>query len=135
MSPRKPWRCVACHQHDVPRYNSRAIVCELCRDSAAARGLAWCTAGPHRVQATEMRKDGSICRACDAARARARYARNRERYQAAARDAWHANRDANNERRRRYRATHPGIWRNVDPEKRRARWRRYYETHRAALDA
>ena len=75
------WRCAACHlgADETERYHSRAIVCALCRDSAAARGLAWCGGrnlrAPHRVAAADMAANGA-CRACDAAASRARYHRD-----------------------------------------------------------
>lgn len=129
MTTRKPWRCAACHQDDVPRYHPRAIICELCRDSAAARGLAWCTRGRHRVCADAMSPSTTCCRACNAARnrkypdkrvgkpsgqrrpispeaRRAYYVRNRDRILAAARRHREAHREQLAAAQRAYHAAH-----------------------------
>lgn len=73
------WRCVACHESDVPRYATRAVVCELCRDSAAARSLAWCSRCKRRVNAADLAPRRSWCRACERAR-NDRYGRDRAAY-------------------------------------------------------
>ena len=128
MTTRKPWACAACHQSDTPRYHPRAIICELCRDSAAARGLAWCTRGRHRVSADAMSPSTTCCRACNAARnrkypdkrvgkpsgrrsispeaRRAYYLRNRDRILAAARRHREAHREQLAAAQRAYHAAH-----------------------------
>lgn len=91
------WRCAACHlsADETERYHARAVVCALCRDSAAARGLAWCSGAgrPHRVPAAQ-KGTRSLCLACEAKRSAARYARNTETRRARQRDYYWAHRDA-----------------------------------------
>lgn len=100
------WVCAACHESDVPRYHSRAIVCELCRDSAAARGLAWCAGRgkPHRVTLADMGR--KHCKAHEAEARHERYTRNRERDTANARAYYYANHERESKRKAAYRAAH-----------------------------
>jgi len=72
MTPRKPkaWRCGLCHSADAPHSNWRQQVCHDCHESLAARKLAWCTRGFHRVQAAAICGKKTWCKACDLRRNR-----------------------------------------------------------------
>ena len=68
------WTCALCHESDVPRLHPRKPICELCIDSLAARGLAWCTGRGlrrgHRVRLCDLSgqaRKRPWCRACERA--------------------------------------------------------------------
>lgn len=62
------WYCLLCHRNDVPRSKAKRDLCDDCVPSLAARGLAWCTRGRHRVTAADIAPGKRWCRACERAR-------------------------------------------------------------------
>ena len=62
------WRCLLCHRDDVPRSKAKRDLCDDCVPGLAARGLAWCTRGKHRVASGDIAPSKRWCRACERAR-------------------------------------------------------------------
>lgn len=149
----KPWACALCHlaPPDVARSRKKRDLCDLCEPGLAARGLAWCAMGKHRVAIDDMTARGCICRACDNKQRNAAYHRNPERGRALqrgyywkdpemrrARSAEYraANQDAVNARRRLARAANPEHYRAYsrayywkDPQAQRERKRRWQKAN------
>ena len=128
--PRITWVCALCHADDIPRSRSKRDLCEDCVPALAARGLAWCARGGHRVDATAM-ISASVCRACEATRKAAQYQRRKDELQARALAHYHAHADAYKARRARWYAAN----RERERERQRAYRARTIEQQRARCRA
>lgn len=122
------WRCLLCHRADVPRSKVKRDLCDDCEPGLAARGLAWCTRGKHRVAIADIAPSKRWCRACERARIREQH-RDRTAYARAWRAAHREHIAAYDalprvrEMRRKYALER--YWRN--PEKARATARASYQ--------
>ncbi len=110
MAVATAFKCLLCHRDDVPRSRQKRDLCEDCPASLAARNLAWCARGKHRVKADDM--DRASCKACESLANARRYQRERDMRLAKQRAYYEAN---------------PGY--------RRAAWLRYNAKHGAEINA
>lgn len=98
------FRCALCHATDIPRSRVKRALCEDCPPRLAARGLAWCARGQHRVAATAMARHS--CRACESARNAERYQEHRAERLAKAKARYWQNPEAERASDRQYRTKH-----------------------------
>lgn len=98
------FRCALCHATDIPRSRVKRALCEDCPPRLAARGLAWCARGKHRVAASAMARHS--CRACESKRNAERYQEHRTERLAKAKARYWQNPEAARKQDKAYRARH-----------------------------
>lgn len=136
MPRRKPKQLRTCLLCEATSKGTRVTfvhkrdICDDCHADLAARGLAWCARGRHKVAVTELKR-GVSCRACENARNRAHVRDRREQsktWRERNRERTAAYRQRPDVRERRRATAYDRYWR--DPEYHRAKAKESYYRRR-----